>query len=327
MPRHAPELDALLAALPTELPRALASRASRKHRYLDFSTAAEAAQVRAALCERGFVNVSFDTPTEVPAECTETVPPFLERAGLRLLFNFVTVEEEAALLRAIDADAWDTTIHRRTQHYGTRFDYSTKSYNTQGGAPGLPAWLHTLGERLVRCGALPWRQGADQVTVNEYFPGMGIASHVDTHSAFEDGIAALSLGSGCAMRLSRVQGEPARAGEAASSGGAGAQAAPGLGEPAAVCAEESATLWLPSRSLVVFTDASRYEWAHSIPMRKGDVVAGREWTPRGRRVSITLRRVLRAAGGCGCAYPQLCESQGGAAIALPTRMSEPQDAV
>lgn len=32
-----------------------------------------------------------------------------------------------------------------------------------------------------------------------YQPGVGIASHVDAHGAFEEGIAAVSLGSGIAV--------------------------------------------------------------------------------------------------------------------------------
>ena len=45
---------------------------------------------------------------------------------------------------------------------------------------------------------LPWDGLADNLTVNEYLPGAGIANHVDTHSAFEDGICALTLGDDCA---------------------------------------------------------------------------------------------------------------------------------
>lgn len=33
----------------------------------------------------------------------------------------------------------------------------------------------------------------DQLTINWYEPGCGIASHVETHSAFEDGLASISL--------------------------------------------------------------------------------------------------------------------------------------
>ena len=41
----------------------------------------------------------------------------------------------------------------------------------------------------------------DQLTVNEYQPGIGISSHVDAHSAFEDGIAAVTLGAGVVMEF------------------------------------------------------------------------------------------------------------------------------
>lgn len=39
----------------------------------------------------------------------------------------------------------------------------------------------------------------DQVTVNEYLPGQGIASHVDTHEAFGPTLLSLSLVSGVVM--------------------------------------------------------------------------------------------------------------------------------
>jgi alkylated DNA repair protein alkB family protein 8 len=158
---------------------------------------------------------------------------------------------------------------------------------------------------------------------------------VDTHSAFEDGIAALSLGSGCGMRFSRVVRDgkgSAPAGEAAAEGDGGADSPrtgqsrldPGVGEAGgeeqATSPCDEATLWLPRRSLIVFSGASRYAWAHAIPMRKGDVRVGGHWVPRDRRVSLTFRRILRAARGCSCAHPHLCDSQGGVAVALPTRL-------
>lgn len=41
----------------------------------------------------------------------------------------------------------------------------------------------------------------DQITVNEYNKGDGIASHVDTHSAFGPVILSLSLLSGVSMKF------------------------------------------------------------------------------------------------------------------------------
>ena len=82
---------------------------------------------------------------------------------------------------------------------------------------------------------------ADQITVNDYPPGSGIAPHVDTHSAFTARFASLSLGAGVAFELRR--------------GG------------------EAAELWLPRRSLLLLGGEARLGWAHYIAPRRGDSVA------------------------------------------------------
>lgn len=223
--------------------------------------------------------------------------------GLALHPDFVSEDEERELLRTVDAQPWDCTIRRRTQHYGRRFDYHNKTVGDE--ATPLPAEIRRLIlERVdVQPALLPWRpaagrEGSLQCTVNEYPPGVGIAPHIDTHSAFEDGIASLSLGGGCAFRLRR--------------GSDGADH----------------SVWLPPRCLLVMSGAARYEWQHSISGRKFDRVeqrespAGWEWVPRERRISVTLRRVLGSGRTCACAFPLFCDSRiGGAAIALPTRLA------
>jgi len=236
---------------------------------------------------------------------------------------------------------WDHTIARATQHYGRRFDYLTKSVACQEPElPPLPPFLSEVLERLTASQLLPWEGDADQITVNEYMPGMGIAPHVDTHSAFEDGIAALSLGSGVAMRLrhapsascvlssqsstavphSEVSSHSEAAGDAArrSSGNLTDPPAPPSTTTVGVTA---ITLWLPPRSLLAFVGASRYEWEHSIPMRKTDFHESSGLKPRGRRVSVTMRRI-RDDGCCACCFPWACDSQGGAPIEPPTRIPQ-----
>jgi hypothetical protein len=101
-------------------------------------------------------------------------------------------------------------------------------------------------------------------------------------------IAALSLGHGIAMKLQPT--------------------APG---------STTLLLWLPPRSLLVFSAEARYAWRHGIASKKGDRVHG-GWLPRGRRVSVTLRRV-RTCSTCLCAWPLACDSQG-AELQLPTRI-------
>lgn len=127
------------------------------------------------------------------AEAELEVPAALEAAGLRLHRDFVTEAEEARVLEAIDAAPWDCSIHRRVQHYGERFDYTTKTVS-RARPPPLPPWMSPVLEAVRDRRSVPWAEeaaadGRVQVTVNEYTPGVGIASHVDTHSAFEDGLA------------------------------------------------------------------------------------------------------------------------------------------
>ena len=168
-----------------------------------------------------------------------------------------------------------------------------------------------------------------QVTVNEYRPGIGIASHVDTHTAFTDGIASVTLGAGCTFRM---QHDP-----------------------------NDESVWLAPRSLLIMSGATRYAWRHSISGRKYDRVvclpgqrdmlqayitdntigarwlasrnnaddfladAAHEhsdwlWVARARRLSVTIRQI-QATGRCSCAWPLLCDGQGdGMRLQLPTRL-------
>ncbi len=257
-------------------------------------------------------------PEKVPL-ALRLVPAAIE--GLTLHHNYITEHEECVMLNAIDARPWDATIRRRTQHYGRRFDYYHKTVGDD--ATPLPECLRTLLLQRMSSAQpplLPWQNADDaciQCTVNEYPPGIGIAAHVDTHSAFEDGIASLTLGGGCAFRMQRASDRA------------------------------DVSIWLPPRSLLILRGAARYQWKHSISGRKfdrveldrssagtspaDDVASSDEhgpcsswgWQARTRRVSVTLRRVLGKGQRCACAWPALCDGRpGGASLALPTRLPQ-----
>ena len=243
------------------------------------------------------------------------VPDVLVDDDLRLHHEFISPEEEANLLAYIDSQPWDATVKRRTQHYGRAFDYQSKSVSLADAPPPLPHCIAHVVERLLAAepNGLPstWTAAevldAAQVTINEYAPGIGIAAHVDTHSAFTDGIVSLTLAAGITFRMQRKANSCA--------------------------AVQDHALWLPPRSLLVMAGASRYAWRHSISSRRYDRVATEEataaepweWVPRARRVSVTVRLVLRS-GRCRCAWPELCDTQGGTPVALPTRLGAPASA-
>ncbi len=172
--------------------------------------------------------------------------------GLTLARDVVSSEEAKLLLVAIDEMPWNTSLKRRTQHYGYTYDYTSREA-AEVAAP-IPDAVRFLVERLLSLGLL--LSEPDQMIVNEYLPGQGIAAHVDSVHAFADGVASVSLGSPVTMEFARrgVKKETT----------------------------------LPTRSAIVLHGHARYGWTHAIPARKMD-----HGVPRTRRVSLTFRTMLK----------------------------------
>ena len=85
------------------------------------------------------------------------------------------------LLARIDAHAWSTELSRRVQHYGYAYDYKAREVTQSSYLGPLPDWLGALAGELVSDGH--FRQPPDQVFINEYLPGQGIAPiHKSRHS-------------------------------------------------------------------------------------------------------------------------------------------------
>ncbi len=174
--------------------------------------------------------------------------------GLRHLPEYVSDDEERGLAEAIDALPWDTQWRRRRQPYGA-------GYGTRGAAPPVPDWGKRLADRLLADGitATPF----DRMLVNEYLPGQGIALHRD-YAPFGRTVASLSLLSPCVMDLRHRQ-----------------------------TGRRERLLLLP-RSLLVLSDAARYDWEHGIAPRKHDAWRGLP-VRRGRRLSVTFRFLAASA--------------------------------
>jgi alkylated DNA repair dioxygenase AlkB len=184
-----------------------------------------------------------------------------EIAGMTYCRDFVSAGDAAALCRHIDAQPWRQDLKRRVQHYGYRYDYIARTVGRDAYLGPLPDWLHPLGRAVSapQClGAVP-----DQVIVNEYLPGQGIAAHVDCVPCFGPGLAILSLGSPCVMIFTQVSTAVRHA------------------------------VVLEARSLTILSGAARYDWQHGIPARKSDTINGIK-VARGRRLSLTFRTVILA---------------------------------
>jgi alkylated DNA repair dioxygenase AlkB len=177
-------------------------------------------------------------------------------SGLFYQEGFLTPEEERAIVSEIDHASWDTSLKRRVQHYGYLYDYKKKNIGQDPKTVKMPAWLLSL-EAKVREHAKT-ESPFDQVIVNEYGPGQGIAGHIDCVPCFEDVIVSVSLSSACVMQFSR--------------------------------GAEKHELLLQPRSLLVLGGEARFLWKHGIKAVKND-----KWRntvlPRSRRISVTFRKI------------------------------------
>ncbi|KAI9005333.1 hypothetical protein BC832DRAFT_557065 [Gaertneriomyces semiglobifer] len=226
--------------------------------------------------------VSPDVALADPKEILECVP------GLHAVLDFVTPEEECEVLMHIHdetrADKWIPLNKRRVQHFGYRFDYplNTVIMDTDIIDP-IPPWCASLLERYQT--HFPEFQYPDQLTINEYWPGAGIAPHGDRHSVFTDCIVAISLGSGVIMEFRRPADHQSHD-----------------SSPTEFVAYN---VYLPPRSLIVMSGESRYRWEHSIRPRRTDIIHGRA-VERGTRVSLTFRNIKRVTE-CECGWEYTCD--------------------
>ncbi|XP_014783678.1 alkylated DNA repair protein alkB homolog 8 isoform X1 [Octopus bimaculoides] len=188
--------------------------------------------------------------------------------GLILLKDFISEDYETQLISAIewadcDNPTQTTLKHRKTKHYGYEFLYSTNNVDPSTPLPcGIPPVCDKLISKVMQHGLI--NHCPDQLTVNQYLPGQGIPPHVDTPSAFEDGIVSLSLGSMVVMEFHHSDGH-------------------------------HRSVILPQRSLLVMTGESRYIWSHGITPRKSDIVplpdSSMTLVKRETRISFTFRKL------------------------------------
>ncbi|KAK3307859.1 uncharacterized protein B0T15DRAFT_482794 [Chaetomium strumarium] len=244
-----------------------------------------------------------------------------EDIGLTLIHNFITEDEEAAMIEAFHArDPQKEGKRRISQHFGHHFDYTTFGASETHFTP-VPSYITNFLPRLPIQTYLP-----DQFTVQYYPPGAGIPPHVDTHSMFAEALYSLSFGSAVPMQF-RMSGPndarkmrlPKRSVQTQNINKGGdetnteaASAAAVLEQTQTQNAEQQAACWeilLPPRSLLLMTGPSRYGYTHAIRPRKTDVVDGKT-VPRQGRYSITMRTVRRGDEiGCDCAYPGVCDAR------------------
>jgi alkylated DNA repair dioxygenase AlkB len=190
----------------------------------------------------------------------ETSAPSI--VGLTYIPEYLSAAEQEQLITTVDGLPWLGDLKRRVQHYGYRYDYTRKTVDASLYLGPLPGWAAELAVRFQRDGQIA--RAPDQLIVNEYLPGQGIAGHVDCVPCFGDTVLSLSLGSACVMTMTHLRDRT------------------------------TVPLLLEPGSLLVMAGAARYEWKHGIAARKVDTYANQSIV-RGRRVSLTFRTVIVSA--------------------------------
>uniref|UniRef100_A0A915Q5E1 tRNA (carboxymethyluridine(34)-5-O)-methyltransferase n=1 Tax=Setaria digitata TaxID=48799 RepID=A0A915Q5E1_9BILA len=206
---------------------------------------------------------------------------------LLILSNFISKDEEEALITVIRdyMPSGKVLKNRKVIHFGFEFNYDDNMASEQPSSNPIPDVCGPIIDRMVDA-RIFWEK-PDQLTINIYEPGNGIPSHVDTHSAFSNTIASLSLLSDIVMEFRDFA--------------------------------NTSTVYdvlLPRFSLAVMRGESRYRWKHGIAKRKYDInPATNKLMHRQLRVSFTFRKVIREK--CQCAFIEYCDWDRNGAMKVP----------
>jgi alkylated DNA repair dioxygenase AlkB len=179
--------------------------------------------------------------------------------GLQYIPNYISSEEQSKLLQSVNSEKWLGDLKRRVQHYGFKYDYKARFIDYSMRIGNLPSWATPFAKQLKRDNYAP--EIPDQLIVNEYEPGQGIASHIDCQPCFGNTIISISLGSACIMNFINKY------------------------------TKEKIEVFLEPRSLVVLKEEARYTWTHGIIGRKTDVFNGKKYE-REVRTSLTFRKTI-----------------------------------
>ena len=184
--------------------------------------------------------------------------------GLRFVEGFLTAEEQAYCVRRVDAavDQWRNDLSRRVQHYGWRYDYKARAITPDLYLGALPDWLARLAQKLYDETGL-FDRAPEQVIVNEYLPGQGIAMHID-HPGFGPAVCTISLLDDWEMDFAENW-------------------------------RDKSPALLQRGSCVLLTGDARDVWQHGIAPRKSEVGDGGRRN-RSRRLSLTFRTVRNHDG-------------------------------
>jgi len=184
--------------------------------------------------------------------------------GLTIIPKFITKEEEQNLINEIKNNEWNHDLSRLTQHYGYKYNYKTRNITDNDYIGDLPDWISPFIDRIKNTNLI--EKSPDQIIINRYLPGEGIADHVDVATIFKNQIYSISLGSGTTIKFKRRN------------------------------SNETCIVYLPKRALLIMENDARYKYTHEIEKRHTDTVKVnniKKQRKRDTRYSITFRNVIK----------------------------------
>lgn len=173
--------------------------------------------------------------------------------GLFYQDNVLDEAWEKTIVEWIDKQPWNTSLKRRTQHYGYEYNYRSKvaakpTNPLSGPILNISDWIKSLGI-----------MNPQQCIINEYFKDQGIAAHIDS-STFGPMVMSISLLEPCNMIISKD--------------------------------DQKVILTLAPRSLLVLSGEVRTQWKHEIkPTTMVQMTNGLTYIKSDgyRRISLTYR--------------------------------------
>lgn len=183
--------------------------------------------------------------------------------GLTYLKDFISEDEEQALLAEIDGGPWDgDNKSRRTQQFGYGFHWRNRHSNAlrrlEPPRDQMPVAALDPLLRLKHQQHIP-STDFHQCIVNDYLGGQGIKPHRD-REFFGDVVLGISLLEPVVMDFKCLRTNEVRA------------------------------LLLEPRSVLVMQGEARWRWQHGITAAPNLLYRGRH-LPRGRRTSLTFRTI------------------------------------
>jgi len=172
-----------------------------------------------------------------------------------------------------------STSSSSTTHMSDNVTCNSISINGNPATTSTDLSANTTKEHQLEQHAPLQFSNLNQVTLNEYQPGQGIGSHIDTPSSFGDGLISLSLSSDVVMEFTLPPSDNTSFTNGSTTSSS----------------KLKKLVHVPARSLLIMTGPARYQWRHGIVSRKTDTVNGQVVT-RGKRLSLTFRTALEVDG-------------------------------